>query len=44
MQGDLEKIQAAAEKIRTINYRQYENPSIDTYLDEIQTAVAALKE
>ena len=44
MQEHLDKIQHAAEQIAVINYRQYENPSIDTYLSDIQAAVAALKE
>ena len=44
MQGDLEKIQRAADQIKLINYRQYENPLIDTYLGDINEAVAALKE
>lgn len=44
MGGNLSKIQSAAENIRRINYRQYEDPAIDTYLTEIGDAVAALKE
>ena len=44
MGGNLEKIQDAAEGIRLINYRQYEDPAIDNYLREIGQAVAALKE
>jgi len=44
MRGNLEKIQNAADQIKLINYRQYENPVIDTYLGEIGEAVAALKE
>ena len=44
MQGDLDKILAAAQQIKTINYRQYENPTIDSCLEQINDAVAALKE
>ena len=44
MQGDLEKIHQAADQIKLINYRQYENPLIDTHLGQIYEAVAALKE
>ena len=44
MSGNLEKIQSAAEGIRLINYRQYEDPAIDNYLREIGQAVSALKE
>ena len=44
MQGDLDRILAAAQQIKTINYRQYENPTIDSCLEQITNAVAALKE
>ena len=44
MSGNLEKIHTAAEGIRLINYRHYEDPAIDGYLQEIGEAVAALRE
>ena len=44
MKGDLDKIEQAAEELRKINYRQYENPDIDKHLARIGEAVAALKE
>ena len=44
MSGNLQKIQSAAEGIRLINYRQYEDPAIDNYVKEIGEAVSALKE
>ena len=40
----LDAIESAAAEIQTINYRQYEDPAIDSYLGEISDAVAALKE
>ena len=44
MKGDLDKIEQAAEELRKINDRQYENPDIDMHLKSINEAVAALKE
>ena len=44
MSGNLQKIQDAAEGIRRINYRQYEDPAIDGFVQEIGQAVAALRE
>ena len=44
MQGNLDQILSAAGEIKTINYRQYENPRIDACLSQITDAVAALKE
>ena len=43
--GDkLETIRQAAEEIKTVNYRQYENSEIDQSVDRIMDAVQALKE
>ena len=44
MQGNLNQILEAAGEIKTINYRQYEDPAIDRCLARISEAVAALKE
>ena len=44
MQGSLNQILEAAGEIKTINYRQYENPAIDSCVARITDAVAALKE
>lgn len=44
MRSNLDKILAGAEKISTINYRQYENPALDAAVAEIREAVAALQE
>ena len=44
MKENLDKIEHAAAELKTLNYRQYENPLIDTYLGDITDAVAALRE
>ena len=44
MQGSLNQILEAAGEIKTINYRQYENPAIYSCVARITDAVAALKE
>ncbi len=44
MQGHLDQILEAAGEIKTINYRQYEDPTIDACLSRIGDAVAALRE
>ena len=44
MQKKVQGIEDAAKEIRTINYRQYENPAIDSCVARITDAVAALKE
>ena len=40
----LEAIEAAAAEIQTINYRQYEDPRIDSLADTISQAATALQE
>ena len=42
MQGNLNAIQEAAEELKTINYRQYENPRVDALVDTIMKAATAL--
>jgi len=44
MGARLDAIQQAAEEIKTINYRQYENSEIDESVQKIMDAVGALKE
>jgi len=44
MQDKLQFIADAAEEIQTINYRQYENPRLQTLAQTIADAAAALKE
>jgi len=44
MKGNLDKIQTAAEELKKINYRRYDNPDMDKHLGDIMEAVAALKE
>ena len=44
MQGNLDAIQEAAEELKTINYRQYENPRVDALADTIIQAAKALRE
>ena len=44
MQGNLNAIQEAAEELKTINYRQYENPRVDALVDTIMKAATALRE
>ena len=40
----LEAIQAAAAEVKTLNYRQYENPRLTELADLIHNEAAALKE
>ena len=40
----LDAIEEAAEQIRTINYRQYENPRLAELAQQINTQLAALKD
>lgn len=44
MKGNLNAIQEAAEELKTINYRQYEDPRVDTLVDSILQATDALRE
>ncbi len=44
MQDNLNAIQNAASELKTINYRQYEDPRIDSLADTISQAAAALRE
>ncbi len=44
MQTHIAAIEEAAEEIKTINYRQYEDPRIDTLTGVIRRAAQALKE
>ena len=44
MKGNLNAIQEAAEELKTINYRQYENPRLEELAETILDAAAALKE
>ena len=44
MQGHINALQAAAEELRTINYRQYEDPRIDELANTIEQAARALRE
>ena len=44
MQDKLQSIADAAEEIQTINYRQYENPRLQTLAQTIVEAAAALRE
>ena len=44
MQSSVDTIVAAANEIKTINYRQYENPELERLAGEILTCAAALKE
>ena len=44
MRGKLEAIEEAADQIRTINYRQYENDELSRLADVIAENAAALKE
>lgn len=44
MQQHVESILTAANNIKTINYRQYENPRLDELADAILNSAAALKE
>ena len=44
MQDSVDAIVAAANEIKTINYRQYENPRLEELAETILDAAAALKE
>ncbi|QNL43288.1 YlxM family DNA-binding protein [Oscillibacter hominis] len=44
MRQHLESIESAASEIRTINYRQYEDPRLQELSEQISVAAAALKE
>lgn len=44
MRGNLESIMSSAAELKTINYRQYEDPRIDSLADEITAAAQALEE
>ena len=44
MRTHLDRIEAAANEIETINYRQYENPRLGDLSGQIRESVAALKE
>ena len=40
----IDAIEAAAEEIQKLNYRQYDNPELERLAGEIRTCAAALKE
>ena len=44
MQQQVQAILDAAEKIQTVNYRQYDNPELARLADEIARSAQALKE
>ena len=44
MQQQVQAILDAAEKIQTVNYRQYDNPELPRLADEITRSAQALKE
>ena len=44
MQQQVQAILDAAEKIQTVNYRQYDNPELARLADEITRSAPALKE
>ena len=44
MQQHIAAIEEAAGQLKTLNYRQYEDPRIDTLADTITQAAQALKE
>lgn len=44
MQQQVQAILDAAEKIQTVNYRQYDNPELACLADEITRSAQALKE
>ena len=44
MRDRLDEIQSAVEQLKTLNYRQYEDPRIDRLADAIHEAAAALRE
>ena len=44
MQSHIAAIESAAAEIKTINYRQYEDPRVDFLITSIARAAQALKE
>ena len=44
MRDRLDEIQSAVEQLKTLNYRQYEDPRVDFLADSIARAAQALKE
>ena len=44
MQPKIAAIEEAAQKIKTLNYRQYENPQLEALAAEIMENTAGLKE
>ena len=44
MRSHLDAIRTAAEEVKTINYRQYENPRLAELAEQIVAEAAALKE
>ena len=44
MQDSVDAIVAAANEIKTVNYRQYENPELDELAERILGCAASLKE
>ena len=44
MRSNIDEIQNAAAELKTINYRQYEDPRIDALTETITKAAAALRE
>ena len=44
MQQHIARIESAVQELKTINYRQYEDPRIDRLADAISQAAQALKE
>ena len=44
MRDRLDEIQSAVEQLKTLNYRQYEDPRIDALLGDITRAAQGLKE
>ena len=44
MQGNLNAIQTAVTELKTLNYRQYEDPRIDSLANTISQAATALRE
>lgn len=44
MQGNLNTISDAAAELKTLNYRQYEDPRIEALADTISQAATALRE
>ena len=44
LRDEIDAIESAANEIRQMNYRQYENPELERLAGEILTCAAALKE